>query len=392
MAISEHAIVSGSYSTQSITSNTNVRDVSQLLDLWAHKWTPMLNRVKWASESGGLVVEWVSEHLGWGYVNNSATIASAATTFTVTSGLAGLTAAETVKQLQDGTMLYAKKDSGSAAFWVVVSVASSYTVTFTALAGSSGSMTAESNIYVIGHFANEGSDPFPDISRKRTLLSNKFAILRKDIKITGSQAATDMYAVSNETSHQMTLRLLEMQREREWSMLYSTAQARTSTAASYIYGAYGFLNAVSSQDWVNTSTTSLTEDGLNDMVADVWDNGGGGPLVLAGNKAQIRKFTQWDQDRVRTTPDAKLGGHYVTRYMTDVGIEVELVPMRKAPVNILFLLDVGNLKLRPKKGRKLILEPLAKVGDYKRWQLLSEYTLEMRGYDKGYHAMWTALT
>jgi len=31
-------------------------------------------------------------------------------------------------------------------------------------------------------------------------------------------------------------------------------------------------------------------------------------------------------------------------------------------------------------------------GDYTNWYFLSEYTLEMRGYEKGYHAMWTALT
>jgi hypothetical protein len=394
MAIGEHAIVSGSYSTQSITSNTNVRDVSNVLDLWAHKWTPILNRISWGPDSGGLVAEWVTEHLGWGYITNSAQVVSITTTFVMKSiGTGHDSLAELVKMVPDGTMLYAKKNSGSAAIWIVQSIASSYTLTFTALLGISVTLTAESKLYVIGHFANEGSSIFPDTSRKRILLSNKFAILRKDVRITGSEAATDMYAVSSEPNHQNAMRLIEMQREREWSVLYSSGQARSSTVASYIYGAFGFLNSVSSNAWVDTTTTTLAEKDVNDMAARCWDYGAEGPFVLCGEKSQIRKFTQWDQARVRTTPDAKLGGHFINRYMTDVNIEVELVPLRQCPVNLLFMLDINNMKLRAKNGRKLIFNKVADDGgDYTNWYFLSEYTLEMRGYEKGYHAMWTALT
>ena len=85
MAISEHAFPSSAYSTASITSNTNVRDVSSMLDFWAHTMTPVLNRIQWGEESGGLVIEWVTEHLGWGYVKNSAALASASVVFVIKS-------------------------------------------------------------------------------------------------------------------------------------------------------------------------------------------------------------------------------------------------------------------------------------------------------------------
>lgn len=392
MAVGEHAIVSGAYTTQTITSGTNVPDISNVLDLWAHKWTPVLNRIKWIESSGGLKIEWVNEHLGWYYVVNSATIASAGTSFKITSVNAEVTRANQVKMIQEGTMLFAKKSATQHLFGIVTSAPSSGTITFSILAGTSSALTASSKIYIVGHFVNEGSDPFNDVSRARTLLSNKFAILRKDIKITGSQRNTDMYAVPNDMNHQMTLRLLEMQLERERSVLFSTGQARSSTAASYLYGFYGFLNSVSSDAWVDTSATSLTEDTFNDMVAEVYDNGGEGPLLFAADHAHTRLFTKWDSDRVRTVPDAKMGGHFVTRYLTDVGTEVELVPLRKAPRNLAFLIDLANVGLVPKKNRKLIVEPLAKVGDYDRYQMISEYSLELRGYSRGYHAMWTALT
>jgi hypothetical protein len=395
MAIGDHAFPSETYSTSSIASNTNVRDVSNMLDFWAHTRTPVLNRIQWGEESGGLVAEWVSEHLGWGYVQNSAALASASVVFVIKSlGTGFLQTTEQMKQVQAGTMLYFLGTGSARNLWVITSVASSGTTTCSILTGTSDSVTAATSMYIVGHFANEGSVSFGDTSRQRTLLSNKFAILRKDVKITGSQAATDMYAVGRDDgAYQTSRRLIELQIEREWAVLYSSGQARTSTIASYMYGAYGYLNPLSAQDWVDTSTTTLKESDVNDMVATIWDNGAEGPLMLDCAQSQIRKFTQWDQDRVRTVPDSRLAGHYITRYLTDVGIEIELIPLRQRPTNLLFLLDASNMKLRAKRGRKLIMrKDPPSTNDYDMYALISEYTLEMRGYERGLHAMWAALT
>jgi len=393
MAIAEHAIQSGAYSTQSITASTDVRDVSDMLDVWAHKWTPVLNRISWGGQSGGLVgVEWLNEHLGFGYVQTSAAIASNGTSFVLTTSGTGLTTAEVQKSMQPGTVLYAhvSGDGGGDAFMVITTIDTAGTATISQMVATSEAIAASAKLYIVGSFANEGSDPFPDQSRARTILSNNFNILRRDVKITGSQAASDMYAVDDETRHQIAMRLLEMQFERERTVLYSYPQARTSTVAGYMQGFYGFLDGYSAQAWVDTSTITLTEPAFNNLVSECWDNGGQ-PSSFFANKDQIRKFTQWDQTRVRTQVDSRLAGHYTTRYLTDSGIEVELVPMRKAPPNLAFLIDTAQCHLRAKTGRKLLLEKLAKVGDYERWQMLSEFTLEMRNYDMGHHGMFTEL-
>ena len=76
MAITCHATSSDYANTYGAGTNVNVRDVSDMLDLWAHKETPFLNRLKWGAESAGTQVEWISEHLGYGYIQISSTIAS----------------------------------------------------------------------------------------------------------------------------------------------------------------------------------------------------------------------------------------------------------------------------------------------------------------------------
>ena len=78
-------------------------------------------------------------------------------------------------------------------------------------------------------------------------------------------------------------------------------------------------------------------------------------------------------------------------YLTDTGIEIDLIPMRKFPDNMAFAVETGKIKPRAKKGRKLMLQKLGLKGDYTEWQLISEFSLEMRQYDQGHHAMWSKL-
>ena len=395
MAITEHAIVSGAYATTSIVSGTERRDVSELLDLWAHRDTPLLNRIKWGSGSGGLSREWITEHLGLGYVVASGAIASAnAVLVPGTSGMGSTTAA--IRQLSPGMLLYAHMSaptSGTGEVWVSVmdkaDDASSVGISW--LVAASEEVATGTKFYIVGHFANEGSNPYDDESRPRAILSNNFTILRKDIKITGSQAATDMYAVSSEPTHQMAMRLLEMQFERERSILYSHTQTRSTTAAGLMNGVYGFIYSGSiTGDNIDSTTTALTESTFNDVVAACWENGGT-PNVFVGNVKQMRLFTDWDDSKIRTRPDARMGGHFITSYLTDTGLELDLVPLRHAPMNLGFILDTNLMTLIPKKGRKLIIEKLAKVGDYDRWQLFSEYTLELRKYNVGAHGLFSEL-
>jgi hypothetical protein len=122
----------------------------------------------------------------------------------------------------------------------------------------------------------------------------------------------------------------------------------------------------------------LTESDFNSTVANLWDENCK-PNAVFGCAKQIRKFTEWDRARVRTTPDAKMGGFHVTKYLTDIGYEVDVVPIQNFPVEGLFILDTSKIRLRAKKGRKLLIEKLGKTGDYDQYQLLSEFSLEVKG-------------
>ena len=375
-----------------IGANTNRRDVSSMLDLWAHKWTPFLNRLSWGEESGGLNVEWITEHLGFGYIDIRTTIASAAGS--IICGSSGLASAGlAMQQLNTNALLFGYSSTDSEICLLnVTGLCGTNTILYSMVlptACANLSLEASTKLYIIANPAQEGSDPRQDTSRKRTAITNNMMILRKDIRITGSMMSTDMYAVENELRHQIRNRLLEMQREREMSILLSFTTARAGGVVGYMKGMYNFLHTQTGAHIVETSTDFL-ESSVNDVVAELYDNGST-PDVLVAATTQIRKFTDWDRARVRTRPDAKMGGFHVASYLTDTGIEIDLIPMRKFPPNMAFVVETGKIKPRAKKGRKLLLQKLGLKGDYTEWQLISEFSLEMRKYDMGHHGMWSCL-
>ena len=399
MALTDHATPSGVYNTLDPVANTDRRDVSEMLDL-SHQDTPFLNRVSWGEASSAKSIEWITEHLGMGFVElatgvdaSSAIALASAASYTVDLSSYGRTTSQILDQIHSGMVLYAYDSTNSSStLYLVETCDGDGALGLEILSGDTATIAAGEKLYIVAGIANEGSSPLLDRSRDRIIRTNAMTIQRKDVQITGSQKETDYYAVNDELQHQIAMRTVEMNIERERNILLMDAQTRSATVAGTMNGCYGYLTDSTAQTGghIVTSATDFTETAFNNMVAELYENGGN-PDVLVGSVSQIRKFTSWDTSRVRSAPDNKVGGYHVASYLTDVGREVELIGVKRFPRNIAFCLDTSLMKLRPKSNRKLFVEKLGKNGDYDQWQLISEYTMEFRGYDMGKQGMWSAL-
>jgi len=395
-AVGSHAVATATYhdTLTDIASNTDRRDISEMLDLWCHKETPLLNRLSWGAETGATTIEWISEHLGFGYLVTDSEVTTASGELIIASSGMG-TVALALEQVTTGTLLYGYDSTTSSYAIIAVSDIASPTVDFNVIAASDSASTeltllGGEKLYIIGDAVGEGSGPRADTSRTRSILTNNMTILRKDVQLTGSMAATDFHAGNSELKHQLEMRLKEMQRDREMHILLSMTATATSTAAGHMNGCLGFLEGQAG-DHIQDTSQALTENGVNDMVAACYENNGS-PSALVLSVSQGRKFTAWDRDKIRTAPDARLAGHFVTKYLTDVGTEIEIIMVRQFPANMAFILDTSKIQPRAKKGRKLFMDKLGIDGDRIRYQILSEFSLEMKGYDKGQHGMWNKLT
>jgi len=390
-----------------VVDGTQRRDVSEVLDLLALADTPFINRIGWGPESGGTNIEWISEDLGPGKLTQATSTECAQASFVVTS-TDGITASQSLYQVVEGSVLYkycseqAANSYGGHALAVVTSTpaaggtgVSVFISLISAGHGASimsltGSIVSGEVWYVLGAVANEGSVPNTPNPRQRQVLSNEFMILRKDVQITGTMKSTDMYVIGREDKHQILMRLKELQRERERMALYSARITKTSALAGLMNGVLGFLGTQGGSN-VDTSTTSLTESAVNTMVKKLWEHGSRN-LTIFGHIDQTANFTKWDKNRIRMRVNDRTGGGYVTSYLTEAGIEVDLIPMGNVPTNLMFVVNTDKIKLRAKRGRKAIMEKLGKMGDFDDWQILSEFSMEMKGYNLFQHGMFTRLT
>lgn len=377
-----------------IVTDTEKRDVSEELDLLALADTPFINAVGWGEESGGHIIEWITEDLGPGKLKTISTTPSAATSFVVTS-IDGLSASDTMYQIKQGTVIYHYSSTSASHLVGVITSTPAHGGTGTSvfvswLEGAPISIISGEIHYIIGAFANEGSIPQIPMPRQRGVCSNQFAIIRQDVQITGTMAATDMYAIGREDRHQILMRMKELQRQRERAALYSIAVTKTSAMAGIFNGVLGFLLSQTGTH-IDTSTYTLTKTNLETMIRFLWEYGSKN-LTFFAHIDQISKVTDWDVSRIRMTANDRLGGGWINRYLSHTGVEVELIPMGQVPTNLAFLLDTSQIKLRAKRGRKAIMEKLGKMGDFTDWQILSEFSLEMKGYNLKRHGMFTALT
>ena len=375
--------------TLDIVPGTDKRDVSEVLDLLVVDETPFINMVGWGPESGSTKIEWLSENMGPGYVILEAVTGDGGL---VVGDDGDMPASEAIKQVVEGTVLYHYSSKNMTHMTSLVVAVNDTTLITDVMEGPDIDIASAKGdrIYTLGATANSGSLPRTGQWRERKMLSNNFEILRQDVQITGSDAATDFYAIGKEDKHQLLMRMAELQRQRERVALYNVSTPRTREAAGGMNGVRGFMMEHGGNN-VDNTTTTFTEEAINEMVGRCWDNAST-KLVFLGARQQVAKFIRWDEDRIRMGPRDGRGGGYISHYLTDCNVEIELIAMRKVPVNIAFVLDTSKISLRAKNGRKSILQKLSVRGDFDEWQLLSEFSLEMRGVNLGQHGMFTQLS
>ena len=377
-----------------VVDGTEKRDVSEMLDLLALADTPFINKVGWGPETGGTTIEWISEDLGNMTAHIISAVGTDVTSLLFSSGN-GIQGSELINQIHHGTIMYMYSSlAAHHAITVVTSEPALAPASVTACilvsalavdtyASYMASAAAGETFYILGNVVNEGSEPSQGKPRERVVSSNGFTILRQDVAITGSMKETDMYIIGREDRHQVLMRLKELQRERENMALYSARVTKTSTMAGLINGCFGFLTKQSGSH-IDRTTKSLTETAVNTLVTAIWKNGGRNLTMFAAIE-QTAKFTRWDKNRIRTRINDGKGGGQITSYLTESGIELDLVPMAYVPPNLAFVVDTSKIKLRAKKNRKAIMEKLGKRGDFDAWQILSEFSMEMKGHNLGQH-------
>lgn len=217
-----------------------------------------------------------------------------------------------------------------------------------------------------------------DESTTRSLKYNYTQIFSKGVKITGTAQAIDHAGVNSEDAYQIDLRLRELKRELDRTVIMG-AIAPNDVGASTYGTMGGLIDFIGWQTGANRTSTAetLTPSVLNAMVKQIYDKGGMPDIVLVGG-LQKQKISTFDQEYRRSTLDSRRAGYTVEEFVSDLGMNLRVVVDRWVPSDVALVLDSSKIKVMPLRTRAFSLEKLAKTGDSNDWQIVGEYTMEVR--------------
>lgn len=255
--------------------------------------------------------------------------------------------------------------------------------------GTSAETHAASATYdIISHPRPEGMEGPKDESVARSRGYNYTQIFSKGVNLTGTALAIEHNGIPQEDTYQIDKRLRELMRELDRTCILGirSSDRHSDTVYGTMGGLMDFIKHASSGNTTSTAET-LTPSVVNAMNKQVYDDGGHADIILVGG-LQKQKISAFDQEYRRSTLDSRRAGFTVEEFVTDLGNNLRVVVDRWVPSDYAFVLDSSNISIVPMKGRSFFLEPLAKTGDSKKWQIVGEYTMEVKQAAKAHAVHW----
>lgn len=372
----------GGAASYDFNQNTSNLDLSQELSAILLADTMFLGRIGQGSPAKGVQHYWLEESLNAHYIQLNGAVAAGDATITLdsTTGVA------------IGALLVNETESGVDEVMQVTAVNSATQLAVNRGVGDSAPVAqahADNSRLRIINAKQEGDETVTDQSTVRTRVSNTCQIFKKEVKISGTQQAMDMAGVPNEYQHQLAQRMLELKRELAIAAWAGVQIATGSDSA--IRSMNGVRNFVRSQSSQLVSTSqAFGEPLVNALYKKIYDKGGEASIAVA-SADQMKKFSQLHQDKVRLMPSDRARGVFVTKYLTEYGVELDLLIDRWCLPGDLMVLDPKKVKLMPLQGRAFKATPLKETGDAVSGMIVGEYTLEVRNAAECF-ALASALT
>lgn len=352
-------------------------DLSEVLANILLDDTDLLSAIGISGEATQTKHSWVEDKLNATTVISLGDVAS--------GGLALALSASHLARITAGTLLKNTLSGKTEVIQVTAVGAASATIVrgygaTSAVAHNGSGATSASTWDIISNPRPQGMTGPKDESTTRALCFNFTQIFSKGVKITGTAQAIDHAGVSSEDAYQIDLRLRELKRELDRTLIMGVRAATDVTASAYgtmggLIDFIGFISAATGN--VNGTVETLTPSVVNAMAKQIFDKGGMPTHIVVGG-LQKQKISTFDQEFRRSTLDSRRSGYTVEEFVTDLGMNLQIVVDRWVPSDVALVIDSSKVKVMPLRTRAFFLEKLAKTGDSNDWQIIGEYTAEVR--------------
>lgn len=205
----------------------------------------------------------------------------------------------------------------------------------------------DAELKVISRPRPEGEDTFRKNEINDRLVSFNFSqIFSRYAAVSRTQQQINTYGVEDELDYQVNLRLQEMVREMNNSLIYgrkyvgSAAQPRTTGGLFAFAGEQGSFNK-------GFNNAEIDAKGLNDAVEQVFVRGGSVNTILCAPNV-ARQITKLGGNTIQTSRGETQTGHQILSFVSDLpgGAISSVVVDQNMPKDRALLLDVDKVKAR----------------------------------------------
>lgn len=193
----------------------------------------------------------------------------------------------------------------------------------------------------------EGEEAFRKNEINDRIVSFNYSqIFTRYASISRTQQMVSTYGVSDELDYQVNLRLEEMIREMNNSLIYGRKYAGSGQQPRSSGGLFAFAQEQGAFN-VDFEGKEIDAKKLNDGIEESFKRGGVVNTILCAPNVS-RQITKLANDTIRTTREDKQKGHQIMSFMSDLpgGAVTNVVVDLNMPKDRALLLNVDNIKAR----------------------------------------------
>ncbi len=206
---------------------------------------------------------------------------------------------------------------------------------------------ADGELKIISRPRPQGEDAFRKNEINDRLVSFNYSqIFSRYAAVSRTQQAVNTYGVADELDYQVGLRLEEMIREANNSLIYGRKYQGSGSQPSTSGGLFAFANEQGSavKDF---GGNEIDAKGLNDAVEETFKRGGVVNTILCAPNV-ARQITKLGGDTIRTTREDNATGHQILSFVSDLpgGAITNVVVDLNMPKDRALLFNIDNVKAR----------------------------------------------
>lgn len=222
----------------------------------------------------------------------------------------------------------------------------------------------------------EGAEAGNAIKSSRGSLSNICQIIEKVTQVSGTAQALNPKGIGNSFQSEVSDRLTETKRDLEWYFLNGT---KTLEADSTPRQMDGLMNLVNTENVIDGTGKTFSEELILDALQGMWDHGANGEyfsFVNASVKRMVNGLLK-NGTNVKVDIDNSMDqvlGITVAKIQSDFGV-INLVLDRHMVADAMLTVDLEQVEIAELRGT--FYEDLPKSGDYFRGHVLNESTIKL---------------